>query len=70
MALIAGSAAIVALNTHKFLQKLLIAIPAEPLLGINSVNMVVLTDVMSMDPMPKKKLATIGTIYMTPFSVV
>lgn len=47
--------------THEkiFRMKLFKATPEEERLGINSVSMVVIIPKMSMEPMPKKKLAII-----------
>ena len=53
-----------------FRTKLLTATPFDAFFGMNSVSIVVAIAKMSMEPMPKKKLAIRGTSQKTPFSAV
>ena len=70
MASMSGCATIAPVQEKIFRTKLLAATPADALLGINSVNIVVAIEKMSIEPMPKKKFAINGTSQNTPFSAV
>lgn len=54
-----GEATIAPTQEKMLRTKLLSATPADDFLGMNSVNMVVAMPKISIDPIPKKKLATI-----------